>query len=334
MALLLDDLLDVSRITRGQLALRKTRVQLSAVVNLAVEAAEPMIKAKRHTLIVNLPPTPLELEADHLRLSQVISNLLTNAAKYTDEGGEISLRATAEAGVLTLSVRDNGIGVRPEDLPNLFAMFSQVHGARDRAEGGLGIGLALARGLVDLHGGRIEARSEGPGRGSEFVVRLPCQERTTDVAALAEHAAGAGAIPSSARHRVLVADDNRDGADALALLLSFEGFDVTTVYNGADALAAGARERPAAVLLDVGMPGLSGYETAQRARAEPWGRRAILIAVTGWGQEDDKRKAREAGFDHHLTKPVDPALMGELLTRLLRGADSAARSDDSRCLPA
>jgi CheY-like chemotaxis protein len=233
-------------------------------------------------------------------------------------------------------VRDNGIGIRPEDLPNLFAMFSQVHGAMDRAEGGMGIGLALARGLVDLHGGRIEARSEGPGRGSEFVVRLPCRESATGVAALPERPAGADAIPSSARHKVLVADDNRDGADALALLLSFEGFDVTTVYNGADALAAGARERPAAVLLDVGMPGLSGYETAQRARAEPWGRQAILIAVTGWGQEDDKRKAREAGFDHHLTKPVDPASMGELLTRLLSGAGGpeSATTDDSRSLPA
>jgi PAS domain S-box-containing protein len=336
MALLLDDLLDVSRITRGQLALRKTRVQLSAVVNLAVEAAEPLIKTKRHTLIVSLPPAPLELEADHLRLSQVISNLLTNAAKYTDEGGEISLRATVDADVLTLSVRDNGIGIRPEDLPNLFAMFSQVHGAMDRAEGGMGIGLALARGLVELHGGRIEARSEGPGRGSEFVVRLTCRESAADGVALPDRPAAADAIPSSARHKVLVADDNRDGADALALLLSFEGFDVTTVYNGADALAAGARERPAAVLLDVGMPGLSGYETAQRARAEPWGQQAILIAVTGWGQEDDKRKAREAGFDHHLTKPVDPALMGELLTRLLGvagGPESAAPKDDSRFLP-
>ncbi len=315
MALLLDDLLDVSRITRGQFELKKDYVELKGLVNVAVETARPLIDSKQHQLHVILPEHAITLEADPLRLSQVIGNLLTNAAKYTDPRGRIELRVYVEGAELVISVRDNGIGLPEEVLPRLFTMFSQVNSAIDRAEGGLGIGLALVKGLVSLHGGRVEARSEGLGRGSEFIVRLPHKVLAPSSVFAAE--ADAVGNRSSERPRVLVVDDNRDAAETLGVMLRFAGCDVSIAFDGAQALELGARGRPHAVIIDIGMPGMSGYEAARLMRLEAWGRNAVLIAVTGWGQDEDKQAARASGFDEHLTKPVDPDTLERVLAGLL-----------------
>ncbi|HEX6636346.1 MAG TPA: ATP-binding protein [Steroidobacteraceae bacterium] len=317
MSLLLDDLLDVSRITRGQLELKKDYVDLRSVVSVAVETARPLLDAKQHQLKVNLPPGSTKLEADPLRLSQVIGNLLTNAAKYTDSQGQITLDARITSGELVISIRDNGIGLSPESMPALFTMFSQVNSAIDRAEGGLGIGLALVKGLVALHGGRVEVRSEGLGRGSEFIVHLPHRVLAPENATVAEETHGAANAPAVSRCRVLVADDNRDAAESLAMVLRFAGYDVCTAFSGAEALEVGQRERPRAAIVDIGMPGMSGHEVARRMRLEAWGRNAALIALTGWGQEQDKQAAKAAGFDQHLTKPVDPDAVERALDELL-----------------
>jgi PAS domain S-box-containing protein len=326
MSLLLDDLLDVSRITRGQLELKKDYVDLKSVVGVAVETARPLLDAKRHQLVVKLPGENVRLEADPLRLSQVIGNLLTNAAKYTDPEGRIELGARLENAELVIAIRDSGIGLSEEVIPGLFTMFSQVNSAVDRAEGGLGIGLALVKGLVALHGGRVEVRSEGLGRGSEFIVHLPHKvlaPRTQEVEEPRHGAANADAVR---RGRVLVADDNRDAAESLGLVLRFMGYEVSVAYGGAEALEIGARDRPRAAIIDIGMPGMSGHEVARRMRREAWGRKAILIALTGWGQETDKQAALAAGFDDHLTKPVDPDDVEAVLTQLL--GDAAGTADD------
>jgi signal transduction histidine kinase/ActR/RegA family two-component response regulator len=320
MALLLDDLLDVSRITRGQLELKKDYVDLKSVVGVAVETARPLLDAKRHQLTVQLPAENVRLEADPLRLSQVIGNLLTNAAKYTDPEGRIELAARLENAELRISIRDNGIGLSEEVMPALFTMFSQVNSAIDRAEGGLGIGLALVKGLVALHGGRVEVRSEGLGRGSEFIVHLPHKVLAPADARIEEPADGAANATAVRRGRVLVADDNRDAAESLGLVLRFMGYEVLITYGGAEALQVAARERPRAAIIDIGMPGMSGHEVARRMRREAWGKHAVLIALTGWGQEADKQAARAAGFDDHLTKPVDPDDVEAVLTRLLNDA--------------
>jgi PAS domain S-box-containing protein len=320
MSLLLDDLLDVSRITRGQLELKKDYVDLKSVVSVAVETARPLLDAKRHQLAVNLPADNLRLEADPLRLSQVIGNLLTNAAKYTDPEGHIELSARLENAELVIAIRDDGIGLSDEVIPGLFTMFSQVNSAIDRAEGGLGIGLALVRGLVALHGGRVEVRSEGLGRGSEFVVHLPHKVLAPPTADIVEPGDGAANAVAVRRGRVLVADDNRDAAESLGLVLRFMGYEVSIAYSGAEALEAAARERPRAAIIDIGMPGMSGHEVARRMRREAWGRNAILVALTGWGQDTDKQAARAAGFDDHLTKPVDPDDVEAVLSKLLGGA--------------
>jgi signal transduction histidine kinase/ActR/RegA family two-component response regulator len=319
MALLLDDLLDVSRITRGRLELRKDYVDLLTLVSSAVETARPLIDAKNHTLTINLPHDPIELEVDSLRLSQALSNLLTNAAKYTDALGQISLVASQDSQGLVIRVTDNGIGIEPTVIKGLFEMFSQIDSAIDRAEGGLGIGLALVKGLVALHGGSVLATSGGLGRGSEFTIRLPRSvviERRT---------AGVGApevvcVASGPRCRVVVADDNRDAADSLKLLLELSGHDTFVAYNGQQALDLGARERPHAFVLDVGMPDMTGYEVARRIRQQAWGRGALLLAVTGWGQDDDKEKAKAAGFDYHFTKPVNPQQVEEALAGFLKAS--------------
>jgi PAS domain S-box-containing protein len=332
MALLLDDLLDVSRITRGQLELKKDFVELHAVVDMAVETARPLIESKQHTLITQLPPEKITLEVDPLRVSQVLGNLLTNAAKYTDPGGEITLKAGFSEGALVISVRDTGIGLSAESIPGLFTMFSQVNSAIDRAEGGLGIGLGLVKGLVTLHGGSVEARSEGLGRGSEFTVYLP---PATIVASSKRSSASAGHTVVNVRERgtVLIADDNQDAAESLALLLELAGYQVARAYSGHEALETAVRVRPDAILLDIGMPGLDGYEVARRVRLEAWGQRAVLIAITGWGQADDKRKAQAAGFDEHLTKPVDPMELERMLIRLLADhPDSTGAHQDTRPL--
>jgi PAS domain S-box-containing protein len=316
MALLLDDLLDVSRITRGQLELKKDYVDLRSVVDVAIESAKPLIDAKKHELSVVLPEHAVRIEADPLRLSQILSNLLTNAAKYTDPCGRIQLRAVVEDRNLHFSVRDNGIGLRADSIATIFEMFSQVTSAVDRAEGGLGIGLALVKGLVRLHGGYVEALSAGPGHGSEFSVHLP--RCVTDVPAVVPDAAPSSPMSSpSQQKRLLIADDNRDAATTLGALLELSGYSVTTVFCGQDALTAAAALKPDAFLLDIGMPDMSGYDLARRIRHEAWGRNAYLVALTGWGQAHDKEAARAAGFDEHLTKPIDPTILEAMLSRAL-----------------
>ncbi|MEA3181792.1 MAG: two-component system, sensor histidine kinase [Gammaproteobacteria bacterium] len=323
MSLLLDDLLDVSRITRGRLELRKDYVDLLTLVSSAVETARPLIDAKNHTLTINLPPEPIELEVDPLRLSQALSNLLTNAAKYTDARGEITLTACQDPQGLAIRVTDTGIGIDPTVIKGLFEMFSQIDSAIDRAEGGLGIGLALVKGLAALHGGSVQATSGGLGQGSEFTIRLPrsvvVERRTTGFGA-----ADVAAAPSGPRCKVVVADDNRDAADSLKLLLELSGHNAFVAYNGQQAIDLGARERPHAFVLDVGMPDLTGYEVARRIRQQAWGRGALLLAVTGWGQDDDKAKAKAAGFDYHFTKPVNPDQVEEALAGFLRSNSGVA----------
>jgi PAS domain S-box-containing protein len=320
MALLLDDLLDVSRITRGRLDLKKDAVDLQAIIDAAVETARPMIDSKQQQLSVQLPPQAVTLHVDPLRLSQSLSNLLTNATKYTDAQGRITLAAAVTPDEITLSVKDNGIGLDPNTIPGLFEMFSQVDSAIDRTEGGLGIGLALVKGLVALHGGTVEGISAGIGHGSEFTIRLP---RALVVARTAESQAPGPKerAASGARGKILVADDNRDAADTLAMLLEIGGFDVLVAHTGAQALDRAEESHPDAVILDIGMPDMTGYEVARRIRAEAWGKSVFLLAITGWGQEEDKERAMAAGFDRHMTKPVDPDTVEQLLRQFFRRAD-------------
>jgi PAS domain S-box-containing protein len=315
MAWLLDDLLDVARITQGKLELKRQHITLNGVVDTAVETARPLLDSKNHRFIVALPADPVTLDADPLRLSQVLSNLLTNAAKYTDAGGHITLSGHIEDGRLSLSVKDNGIGIPPESLNGIFAMFSQVEAAAGRSEGGLGIGLALVHGLTELHGGIVEAKSAGLGQGSEFIVKLPIVTRVAVTTPTAEAQAR-----TPIRSRVLVADDNQDAADSLAMLLEMAGHDVRVVHEGLSAVSVAHTFRPDTVLLDIGMPQLNGYEVARALRKEPWGAGITLIALTGWGQDSDRQKAIEAGFDRHLTKPVDPDTLEALMRSPLSGA--------------
>jgi PAS domain S-box-containing protein len=309
MARLLDDLLDVCRITQNKLKLRRQQVELRSVVETALETSRPLIESHRHELTVTLPAEPVYLDADAVRLSQAFANLLNNAAKYTDPGGRLSLTAERRGGELTLSFRDTGIGISREALPGLFQIFSQAAPAMERSEGGLGIGLSLVRGLVELHGGTVEAHSEGPGRGSTFVVRLP-------VSAAVPAATSPPPRPRAAAGlRILVADDNRDTAESLSLVLSLCGHEVRTAFDGEEATRVAEQFRPDVALLDLGMPKASGHEVARRIREQPWGRDVLLIAQTGWGQDDDQRRTREAGFDHHLVKPVAPATITDLLGR-------------------
>jgi signal transduction histidine kinase/ActR/RegA family two-component response regulator len=322
MALLLDDLLDVSRITRGRLELRKDYVDLQSLIGSAVETARPLIDAKNHTLTIELPPDPIEMEVDPLRLSQALSNLLTNAAKYTDAHGHITLAVFQDTHGLVLRVKDNGIGIEAGVIAGLFEMFSQIDSPIDRAEGGLGIGLALVKGLVALHGGTVDAASAGLGSGSEFTIRLPRAVLVERRAVAGGKPAGTVAPISGPRCKVVVADDNRDAADSLKLLLELSGYDTFVAYGGQQAFELGARERPAAFVLDVGMPDMSGYDLARRIRQQAWGRQALLIAVTGWGQHDDKEKARAAGFDEHFTKPVAPEQVEVVLEEFLRKRSS------------
>jgi PAS domain S-box-containing protein len=316
MALLLDDLLDVSRITRGRLDLKMDVVDLHAIIDAAVETARPMIDAKQQLLTVQLPPHAMKLNVDSLRLSQSLSNLLTNATKYTDPRGQITLDAAVTPDEVILSVKDSGIGLDPTTIPGLFEMFSQVDSAIDRTEGGLGIGLALVKGLVALHGGSVEGISAGIGHGSEFAIRLP---RALVVAQTTELAIPHRAEPAvlSARGKILVADDNRDAADTLAMLLEISGFEVLVAHTGEQALAKAGESIPDAVILDIGMPDMTGYEVARRIRAEPWGKSVFLLAITGWGQEEDKERAMAAGFDQHMTKPVDPDSVEQRLRTFL-----------------
>ncbi len=309
---LVDDLLEVSRITRGKIDLRKERIDLAAVVQNAIETSSPLIEASCHELTVNLSPEPLVLDADPVRLAQVVANLLNNAAKYTDPGGRIWLTAERDGIEAVLRVRDSGIGIPAEMLPRIFEMFAQADRSLGRAQGGLGIGLTLARSLVQMHGGTIHADSDGPGQGSELVVRLPL---APEVRPSSEEGRREDRLHTAApaARRILIVDDNRDAAESLGTLLEIRGNEVQVAGDGPSALAAIGAWHPAVVLLDIGLPGMDGYEVARRVRAQPGLEDTVLIALTGWGQEDDRRRSREAGFDHHLVKPVDFQVLEALL---------------------
>ena len=313
MSSLLDDLLDVSRITRGAFLLKKEYVDVQTLMEDAVVAVQPAMDAKRHTLRVEYPPWPIIIEVDPLRITQIATNLLTNAAKYTPVGGLIWLGTRFEANALVIYVRDNGIGLTPEMISKIFNMFTQIESDLGRAEGGLGIGLALAKGLAELHGGRIAASSAGLGQGSEFAITLPksliVEKSQVPQVPVGEEGQGAGVSK-----RILVADDNRDGAETMSMLLKLAGHEVYLAHSGAEALEVAKRERPDIAVLDIGMPDLNGYQVAERIRHEAWGERIKLIAVTGWGQSEDKRRALSAGFNYHLTKPVDPNQLEALFT--------------------
>jgi PAS domain S-box-containing protein len=303
---LVDDLIDISRINRGWLELRKSPVELASVVFQAVETVRPMAERKGHELTVTLPTQPVFLEADPVRMTQIVTNLLTNAVKYTPDGGRIVVHGAVEPDRLALSVRDNGIGIPVEMLPRVFEMFTQIHRREEASRGGLGIGLSLVKRLVEMHDGTIEASSDGLGAGSTFTLRLPV---------LAGRPAPAGPAPApvaaGAPRRILVADDNEDAARTLEALLGLSGHETRLAFDGQEALEQARRFRPDVVLLDIGMPKLSGHEAARLMRQEPWFEGTVLIALTGWGQEMDRQKSREVGFDHHLVKPIDPgALLG------------------------
>lgn len=311
MTRLVDDLLDISRITTDRLELRRECVALSTVVSTAVEVSRPLIGGRGHTLILEVPPESIHVDGDHMRLAQVLSNLLNNAAKYTSKGGTIWLTVGQDGTSAVIKVRDTGAGIPPDLLPRVFEMFTQLDRSLERSQGGLGIGLTLVQRLVTLHGGTVEARSEGLERGSEFVVRLPALAGSPNP--VPDDGATELAVSGFERRRILVVDDNRDGADSLAMLLRMLGSEVQTVYDGLNAVAAAGEFRPDVILMDIGLPGLNGYEAARRIRNES-SQDVILIAVTGWGQEEDRRKAYVAGFDHHLTKPVDASALREILS--------------------
>lgn len=320
LARLLDGLLDVSRVTRGVLEIRRERVDLREVIETAVEAARPLAEAAHQELTVSLPAEPLPVDGDAVRLAQVAGNLLHNATKYTQAGGHIAVAISCAGDEVALSVKDDGVGIAPEALAAIFELFVQIDPAGTRAAGGLGIGLSLARDLVRLHGGELEARSAGRGFGSEFTVRLPLARETpalTESIAVPEKVAVLGASGV----RVLIVDDNADAMTSLSYVLTLAGYQVTIANDGNRALEIADELRPNVVLLDIGLPGMSGHEVARRLRTQPWGRDLKLIAITGWGQDGDRAKSLEAGFDEHLTKPIDPET---LLQRLSRSAQSVA----------
>jgi signal transduction histidine kinase/ActR/RegA family two-component response regulator len=325
MAGLLDDLLDVTRIAEGKLALSLQPVSFTGIIEAAIEVARPALDRKSHRLSVSLPAEAAMLRADALRLSQVFSNLLSNAAKYTDPGGRIELNGAVEGGTLTVSVRDNGIGIPPEALTRVFGLFSQMEGGKARAEGGLGIGLALAKGIVELHRGTIEARSAGRGHGSEFIVVLPLCAREPPAALPVEAQPPATDVGV---HRVLIADDNRDAADSLATLLGLAGHEMCVAYDGEAALSAARDFHPDVAVLDIDMPGLDGYALAEALRTDPWAGELFIIAVTGLGDQKNAPRAEEAGFDAHMIKPIDPDRIKALLRERKKFGGGAP---DGRC---
>ena len=327
---LVDDLLDVSRITRGKITLTRERMRLRELVGRAVETAEPAIQARKHTLAVEMSDPGLAIYGDGARLTQAIGNILTNAAKYTEIGGTITLQARRRGRNVEIRIRDTGIGIAAEMLPTIFQLFTQLEHRTGGAQSGLGIGLALVRRLVEMHGGAVTAQSDGPGRGSEFVIQLPLSiERTESVT---DGVGDAVADPSSApglRRRILVADDNADALESLATLLALSGHEVYRAADGLAAFEAAQRYQPEIALLDIGMPQLDGYEVARRIRASPWGERIRLVALTGWGQESDRQRSRDSGFNSHLTKPVDHDLLNRVLEGPAGGALQSAESHDA-----
>lgn len=314
MVRLIDDLMDVSRITRGKVQLMRERLDFRQVLENALETSRPLIEAARHEFVISLPAEPLPLDGDPTRLAQIVSNLLNNAAKYTPDGGAISLSALIDLDTMVVRVSDNGVGIPADMLSDVFEMFTQVGRSIDRAKGGLGIGLTLVRRLVEMHGGTITAESPGTGQGSTFVLRLPLAREPASCDENIPVIAGTDPV---ARHglRVMVVDDNVDGAESLALMLQCFGYDTRTAYSGTRAIEIVRDFRPKVIFLDIGLPGMNGYELARRLRRDPQLTKAVLIALSGWGSEDDRRQARAAGFDFHLTKPADT----DALQRLLAG---------------
>ena len=311
MSRLLDELLDLSRISTGKINLSRKVHALQTALQRAVEMSQPLIEAGNHALTISLPDGAILVDGDLVRLTQLFSNILNNAAKYTPSGGQIAVNLECDDHNATVTIRDSGIGISSEDIPQIFEAFSQVQSSLEKAQGGIGIGLALVKALVDLHGGRIRVRSDGPGLGSEFEVMLP----------LAHHPQHGEDIPASfggtqvasQQRRILIADDSRDSADSLAELLRMTGYEVEVAYDGRQALAEAERFKPNIALLDIGMPEMTGYEVCRGIRLRPWGTDMIVIAQTGWGQDDDRRRTSDAGFDHHLVKPIDLGLLFNLL---------------------
>jgi CheY-like chemotaxis protein/two-component sensor histidine kinase len=307
----MEDLLDVSRITRGKLELRKEPIALESLITNAIETARPQIDAAGHRLTVSLPAESMNLHGDRVRLSQVFSNLLNNAAKYTERGGQIWVNVERQENYAAVTVKDNGIGIAPELLPGIFEMFVQVDSSMGRRQGGLGLGLTLARELVRLHGGSIEAKSAGRGQGSEFAVRLPLAQ-----VAVSQHGRSGPQredLQPKISRRILVVDDSAVQAKSLAMLLRVTGHDVRTAASGSEALQIIAQFVPEVALIDIGLPEMNGYELARAIRSRPESSGMVLIAQTGWGREEDRKRSREAGFDHHLTKPIDHPLLRAIL---------------------
>jgi len=329
MVRLIDDLLDLSRVSRGRIELKKERFDVASLVHGALEVCGTAIAAGGHALTLDLPEEPLYISCDPTRMVQVVCNLISNAAKYTPPGGSITLgarrRGSGADGTVEISVRDTGIGIPPDMLGKVFDMFTQVAQSLDRSQGGLGIGLTLVKRLVEMHGGTVEARSAGPSQGSEFIIRMP-EHASADVAprvvVLPEGPAAAHA------QRVLVADDNRDAADSLAFMLRVAGHDVRVAYDGQQALDMAETFRPSLALVDIGMPRLNGYDTARRLRERPYGAELTLIALTGWGQPDDRNRSLAAGFDHHVVKPIDPSMLERLLAAPAKKTGPACRGED------
>ncbi|HEV8599939.1 MAG TPA: response regulator [Gemmatimonadales bacterium] len=317
---LVDDLLDVSRITLGKIKLRPQPLELGTVIARAVETSRPQIDAHRHELLITLPEVPVRVEGDRARLTQVIANLLNNAAKYQNDCGTIALTVEREAAEAVIRVRDRGIGIAPEMLSEIFQLFAQGERTLDRAQGGLGIGLSLVKTVVELHGGRVSAASDGPGRGSEFSIRLPCLlEELDGYRDRAEE--DQAEVPECAPLRILVVDDSRDAAESLTRLLRLGGHEVLIAREGEHALHLAATQQPSVVLLDIGLPGLDGYEICRRLRQSGL-TNALIVAMTGYGLERDRRRSQEAGFDTHLVKPVPP----EELLRMMAQHSNARRS--------
>lgn len=310
---LVDDLLDVSRISRGKLELRKERLSLASVVENALEVCGPLAREHDQELVVTLPDEPLYVDADKTRLVQAHCNLLSNSVKYSERGGQIWLSVERDEDQAVIRVKDNGIGIPPENLPTIFELFTQVDRSLEKSQGGLGVGLTIVKRLVEMHGGSVEAFSEGAGQGSEFIVRLPIAMTVVKEQRRIDETESPSKPP---RRRVLVVDDNADAASSLAMILKLTGNEVRTAHDGVEAVQAADEYRPDVILLDIGMPRMNGYDACRHIREKSWGRQPFIVALTGWGQEDDKQRSREAGFDSHLVKPVEPAALEKLLSRL------------------
>lgn len=310
MVRLVDDLLDVSRITRGMLELRKERVELATAIHQSVEVCRPLAESAKHDLSVSLPPEPIYLHADLARMTQVFSNLLSNAFKYTEPGGRVWLTVVRQGSNVVVNVKDTGVGIPPDKIGSVFEMFTQIDRSSERSQDGLGIGLSVVKRLVEMHGGSVDAYSSGQGCGSEFVVRLPIlDEKSMPTTPTVEST-------RTTSHRILVVDDNRDAATSLAMLLDLTGHETQVAHDGLEAVETAPTFRPEVMLLDIGLPKLNGYEACRRIREQPWGKEIVLVALTGWGQEEDRRLSKEAGFDHHMVKPLDFAALTEILASL------------------